>query len=293
LIFPLLGLLIWTILGRGLRPLQHMAADLKSRHVDDMSPVEASNAPRELAPLANALNGLFSKVETARRHEREITAFAAHELRTPLAGLKTQAQVAIAAQDPDARTRALRHIVLSVDRTSRLVRQLLAIARLDVQNDVEQRDEINLGTHLDEIVSANLAPEAKVVLAPALHAIKLETNRDLLALALRNLHENAVQHIGSSGTVVWNASYNGSSVTISVEDDGPGIPDAEMQLVTTRFFRGRHKSPYGSGLGLSIVKLALHKLGASMALKNRAGGSGLRVTLFLPQPPRSVGDGAT
>ena len=282
LIVPLLGFLIWTILGRGLRPLQNMATELKSRHVDDMSPVEASHAPPELAPLANALNSLFSKVETARRHEREITAFAAHELRTPLAGLKTQAQVAIATQDPDTRTRALRHMVLSVDRTSRLVRQLLAIARLDAQNDVEQKDEIRLGKLLEEIVSSDFAPDAKVVLDPEVHTVRLVTNRDLLTVALRNLHENAAQHTRPDGTVTWNASYDKSGAIISLEDDGPGIPDVEMQLVTTRFFRGRHRSPYGSGLGLSIVKLALDKLGASLVLKNRNEGSGLRATLFLP-----------
>jgi two-component system sensor histidine kinase QseC len=111
------------------------------------------------------------------------------------------------------------------------------------------------------------------------------TNRDLLTVALRNLHENAVQHTRPDGTVTWSASYGDSGATISLEDDGPGIPDVEMQLVTTRFFRGRHRSPYGSGLGLAIVKLALDKLGASMALKTKAAGSGLRVTLFLAQPP--------
>ena len=139
-----------------------------------------------------------------------------------------------------------------------------------------------MGKLLEEIVSSDFAPEAKVVLDPGVHTVRLVTNRDFLTVALRNLHENAVQHTRPDGTVTWNASYDESGVIICLEDDGPGIPDVEMQLVTTRFFRGRHRSPYGSGLGLSIVKLALDKLGASLVLKNRNEGSGLRATLFLP-----------
>ena len=282
LIVPLLGLLIWMVLGRGLRPLQLMAADLKNRSVDDMTPLDVTRTPPELAPLVNSLNFLFSKLETARRHEREITAFAAHELRTPLAGLKTQAQVAIASQDAEVRTRALRLIVISVDRTSRLVRQLLAIARIDAQDGVRRTDDVNLGQILDEIISTDPpSGSANVVLSLALYDLGFATNRDLLSLALRNLHENAIQHIKHNGTVKWDAVRVGSSITISVDDDGPGIPDSELPLVTSRFFRGRHKSPYGSGLGLSIVQLAADKLGAKLALKNRSDENGLRVTLSL------------
>lgn len=283
LIFPLLGLLIWTVLGQGLRPLHLMAIDLRNRSVDDMSPVETSQAPPELAPLANSLNGLFSKVESARRHERDITAFAAHELRTPLAGLKTQAQVAIATQDPEARGRALRLIVISVDRTSRMVRQLLAIARIDAQDDFQRTDNVNLGEILDEIISADpLSDSANLVLTPALYETGFATNRELLTVALRNLHENSIQHIKNNGTVTWDAVRVGSSITIYVDDDGPGIPDSELALVTSRFFRGRHKSPYGSGLGLSIVQLAADKLGGTLALKNRSDGNGLRAALSFP-----------
>lgn len=291
LIVPFLGFVIWAILGRGLRPLQLMATELKTRRVDDMSPVDANHVPPELAPLANSLNGLFSKVETARRHEREMTAFAAHELRTPLAGLKTQAQVAITAQDSDVRLRALRNIVVSVDRTSRLVRQLLQVSRIDAQYNIDQRDEINLGELMDEIISGEThRGPSRVVLDPALYDIKLVTNRDLLTVALRNLHENAVQHIRADGHVSWSTSCDSSCISITVDDDGPGIPESEMSLVTTRFFRGRHKSPHGSGLGLSIVQLAAEKLGASLILRNKNPGIGLRVTLSLPRwlPPNGT-----
>ena len=135
LVVPLLGMLIWASLGRGLRPLRLMARNLAARDADDMSAIDAGRAPTEVRPLADALNGLFLKVEAARRHEREVTAFAAHELRTPLAGLKTQAQVAMAAADPEVVKAALRQILAAVDRTTRLVRQLLDAARLDADGE--------------------------------------------------------------------------------------------------------------------------------------------------------------
>ena len=282
-IVPMLGLLIWTSLGRGLRPLQLMAVDLKYRSVDDMRPIDASQTPPEILPLVNSLNNLFSRLDAARQHERDITAFAAHELRTPLAGLKTQAQVAIATTDPTARESALRHIVISVDRAARLVRQLLAMARLDAQSEVELKDEVNLGRLLEEIALPDSATgSAKVVLDPSLNDIIIVTNRDLLAITLRNLHENAIQHMRREGTVIWSAAIENSHAAITIDDEGPGIPENELLLVSNRFFRGQQKSPSGSGLGLAIVQLALEKIGGSLALKNKHGHRGLRTTVSLP-----------
>lgn len=283
LIVPLLGLMTWTILGRGLRPLQKMATDLANRDVDDLSALDVRHTPPELVPLANALNSLFSRVGAAREHEREITAFAAHELRTPLAGLKIQAEVALAAGDARSRDIALRNIMLSVDRTSRLVRQLLAVARLDTQSHVDRSDQINLGEMLEQIVSEGPMVDAVgFSVSAALYDIRFSTNRELLIMALRNLHENAVHHASSRGRVNWSAKLEPALVTIVVEDDGPGIPEAEMVLVRSRFFRGRHKSSSGSGLGLSIVELALNKIGASLILENRTGDAGLRAIISLP-----------
>jgi two-component system, OmpR family, sensor histidine kinase QseC len=145
LMVPLLGMLIWASLGRGLRPLRLMARDLAGRGADDMSAIDTNRTPAEVRPLADALNGLFLKVESARRHEREVTAFAAHELRTPLAGLKVQAQVAMAATDPDVAKAALRQILAAVDRTTRLVRQLLDAAQLDAAGEAPSLAEVDVG----------------------------------------------------------------------------------------------------------------------------------------------------
>lgn len=282
-IVPLLGLLIWTSLGRGLRPLQQLAVDLKDRRVDDMKPIDLNHTPPEILQLVNSLNSLFARLEAARRHERDITAFAAHELRTPLAGLKTQAQVAIATTDPNVRESALHHIVVSVDRTARLVRQLLAMARLDAQSEVDLKDEVNLARLLEEItLPDSAAGPATVVLDPSLNDVTIVTNRDLLTIALRNLHDNAIQHMRREGTVIWSAATDNSHAAITIDDEGPGIPEDELLLVTNRFFRGRHKSPSGTGLGLAIVQLALEKIGGSLALENKHGHRGLRTIVSLP-----------
>ncbi|MGO4837002.1 ATP-binding protein, partial [Rhizobiaceae sp. 2RAB30] len=269
-------------LGRGLRPLNAMAGELRSREADDMRPIDTGNAPSEVKPLAEAINGLFDKVETARRHEREVTAFAAHELRTPLAGLKTQAQIAIAAADPAVREGALRQILVSVDRTTRLVRQLLAMARLDSGSDDLAIEKVNAGELLDEILEGcrSLPKSIRIERDPRLNSLTLRANREVLKLALRNLHENAVEHMAAGGTVAWRPASDGHGVV--VEDEGPGIPEEELPLVTQRFYRGRHRSASGTGLGLAIAELAAKRLGGGLVLRNRDDRTGLDATIILP-----------
>jgi two-component system sensor histidine kinase QseC len=284
LIVPLLGFLIWTSLNRGLRPLRRLALELQRRRADDMSPVETGRAPAEILPIMVSLNALFSKVESARRHEREVTAFAAHELRTPLAGLRTQAQVAIGATDPAIRSSALRQIVIAVDRTTRLVRQLLDIANLDAQQHTAQKERLNAGAIIDEIIDVHPACDGlQIEVDPMLGGTTIAANAELLALALRNLFENAVQHTAQPGLLRWSLEHRPGEIVIAIEDEGPGIPPDELPLVTRRFYRGRHKSSSGSGLGLAIAELALRANAARLSLVNRMDRTGLRAEAILPQ----------
>jgi two-component system sensor histidine kinase QseC len=289
LIVPLLGFLIWSSLNRGLRPLRMLAFELQGRRADDMSPVEAGRVPAEIVPMMDALNALFSKVESARRHEREITAFAAHELRTPLAGLKTQAQVAIGTSDPHTRSSALRQIMIAVDRTTRLVRQLLDIANLDALQNPKHDAQLNAGIVIDEIIASQPIREGLTVqVDPMLNWTTLSANAELLLLALRNLFENAVQHTAPPGMLRWILERRPGQIVVSIEDEGPGIPPDELPLVTRRFYRGRHKTPWGSGLGLAIAELALHANGARLNLVNRADRAGLRAEVILPARPEAL-----
>jgi two-component system sensor histidine kinase QseC len=281
LIAPLLGLLIWISLGRGLSPLRYIARDLASREAEDMRPVNPTSTPSEIRPLADAINGLFDKVGQARAHEREVTAFAAHELRTPLAGLKTQAQVALAAEDPAVMRKALRQILVGVDRSARLVAQLLTIARLDAGADAAVESPVVLGALIEDVADAAVSPDGLAVeIDQALMGVRWNADAASLELAFRNLHENALQYGRQSARWSWDAS----SASVILEDDGPGIPPDELPKVGTRFFRGRFKSAVGSGLGLAIARKALERANAHMTLRERADSPGLRVEIRAGRP---------
>lgn len=282
LIVPLLGSLIWGSLGRGLKPLNAIASDIAARDGEDMRPIAAGGAPSEVHPLIAALNALFGKVESARRHEREVTAFAAHELRTPLAGLKTQAQVALAAGDAATREAALRQILVSVDRTARLVRQLLALAQLEAAPSAQGDGKVEAGALLRDVAHAAPRPDnIAVEIDPALDGLVLRGDREILHLVLRNLHENAVEHMPEGGCITW--KHLPDRTGLMVEDQGPGIPEDELPLVTQRFYRGRHKSPSGTGLGLTIAEAAAARVRARLTLANRTDRKGVRASVeWLP-----------
>ncbi|CAM5186671.1 histidine kinase [Bosea thiooxidans] len=275
LMLPFFAWLIWLSVGRGLAPLKQIASDLKRRAADDLRPVQARVAD-EIRPVMEALNGLFRRLEAARRHEREITAFAAHELRTPLAGIRTQAQIAKAADDREMRLSALDRIIEGVDRTARLVSQLLALARLDSGAGRQVREPVNLGQLLREIERERTRGDQAVEIDPALDRLVVEGDPDRLRLALRNLHENACGQSPPRGLVRWGLAGQGG---IAVEDEGPGIPPDEIPLVTQRFYRGRGTKVAGSGLGLAIVEAALAGSGGALAFAKPTSGQGLRAEI--------------
>lgn len=282
LVLPALALLIWFGVGRGLAPLRRMAGTLRDRDAEDLAPVAPGPGAAEIRPVAEALNGLFHRLAAARERERQFIDFAAHELRTPLAGLRTQAQVALAAQEPAMRTQALRQILVSVDRTTRLVRQLLDLSRLDAEAAPPAPGAVELGAMVAGLQQALAAPcrarDIALEVDAAFDGVCLHIDEHLFSTALQNLVENAVQHTPSGGHV--RISLQGDGTVLAIEDDGPGIPAEELALVTQRFFRGRHRNGLGTGLGLSIAELALRRCGAGLRLANRPGG-GLRAEILL------------
>jgi len=286
LIAPLLGLLIWVSVGRGLGPLRRMATNLARRDADDLSPLDTDRAPPEVKPVAVALNTLFARLEAARRHEREFLAFAAHELRTPLTGLRMQAQIAISSADREVVRSALGKIMAAVDRSARLVQQLLTIARFEAESGERAVEPVQVGAMVRG-VAGEIGDRDGVVrteIDPELMRTTLLAQRECLELAVRNLQENAVKHTRAGGTIRW--SVDGTGQKIVVEDEGPGIPEDELDKVDRRFFRGRLKTGAGSGLGLAIVAAALRRTGATFRLSNRGAGQGLVVELAFPPGSR-------
>lgn len=289
LILPLLAALIWLAVRGGLAPLDRLAQALARRPATDLSPLGESRAPAELRPMIEALNGLFHRVEGLRERERSFTAFAAHELKTPLAGLKTQAQIATLAPDAATRDRALAQIARGVDRTDRMVRQLLDMTAAENAIDAGQAPAQDGARILAEVADAlaGLAQSRGVTLRLETGGAEWRTTQAaLLAPALRNLLENAILASPHGGTVEARLARDGESIRFSVLDRGPGISEADRPHVTERFWRGAaNPSGGGSGLGLSIVAAAVQAMGGEMRLVPRKGG-GEQAELILPAAPR-------
>lgn len=283
---PLLALLIYLGIGRGLKPLQRIARSIARREPRHLERVDRHDVPVEIAPLVDALNQLFERVEEKIESERRFTADAAHELRTPLAALKVQAQVAQRSTDEGARLHALQQLVSGVERSSRLVEQLLTLARIDPQSATQNFSPTALRPIAEEIL-ATLEPYASgkgVTLQ-----LQCESNPSIMgqpesiAIALRNLTDNAIRYSPQGGTVEISISEQAGAIALRVADSGPGIPEAEREKVFSRFYRLGGQEVEGSGLGLSIVQRIAELHRATIALqRSRLGG--LEVTLHFPVP---------
>ncbi len=281
LILPFLAGVILVSVRRGLSPLSDMAETLSTRAANDLRPLEAASLPKEIAPAVNALNGLFKRVEDARDRERSFTAFAAHELKTPLAGVKTQAQIALASDDPTVHANALRQITMGVDRTSRLVKQLLDLTALEANDSEPTLQPVSARALMRSVAAELPLPQGAARLsveADGEGADRVRVEPHFLSLALRNLIENALNHAPETTGVVCRVEKANGGVRLVVEDRGPGIPEAELSQVVEKFVRGRNRSATGSGLGLAIAQAAMARMGGTLALENRDGG-GLRAIL--------------
>ncbi|MEW5790699.1 MAG: ATP-binding protein [Pseudomonadota bacterium] len=285
LALPLLAGLVWFGVGRGLAPLRQVAEAVGRRAPRHLDRLDSSRAPAEVRPLLDALNALFAKLEAAFARERRFTADAAHELRTPLAALKTQAQVARRAQDAAERERALDNVLRGVDRATRLVEQLLALARLEHENAAWQWQPVELAG-LAAAVLAELEPTAHAkgigVSLAAPDSCVLPGDATALAILLRNLVDNAVRHTPAGGQVAVRVSCDPAQALLEVSDNGPGIPAAERDKVWERFYRGEGVEAEGSGLGLSIVRRIIELHGGTVELGEPAAGRGLRVSCRFP-----------
>jgi len=281
---PFLGLMIWVGIGRGLRPVQKVADEVTRRDPSYLEPVQFAPVPSEVRPLVNSLNHLLDRLREALEAERRFTDDAAHELRTPLAALKTQAQVALRSNDDEERSKALVNVVNSVDRASHVVEQLLTLARLDPASDNLVITTINLHQQAADVV-------AQLVPAAIAKNINMEITgiEDAMVLAepvsisilIRNLVDNAIRYTPAGGEVVLNIEKtSNNNVILSVSDTGPGIQNELQARVFDRFFRLGSNISSGCGLGLSIVKRVADHNGLLLNLENRADGHGLIVSAY-------------
>jgi two-component system sensor histidine kinase QseC len=236
----------------------------------------------EVAPLVNSLNALFGRVSRLIENERRFTADAAHELRTPLAALKTQAQVARGATGDAERRRALDNVIAGCDRAHRLVEQLLTLARLEPDQVGVHRERCDLRTLAQQTV-AELAPaamsrniEIELTEGPPVTVVGYP---GLIGILLRNIIDNAIRYSPGGTTVLVEAANAEGEARLTVTDEGPGIAPEEYDKVGQRFYRILGSGQSGSGLGLSIVHRIAEIHDAAVALGDAPGGMGLRVTV--------------
>jgi signal transduction histidine kinase len=257
---------------------------VSKREFDNLQPISTQGVPEEVRPLVSALNGLFERLETAFSNIRRFTGDAAHELRTPIAALKTHAQVAYRATDPvEART-AIAAAITGADRAGHVVEQMLTLARLDPESQVIKFEDVDLG----QITESQIAEIANIALAKnidlGLHCATqhmVKGKAALLSILVRNLTENAIACSPPGGKVDVSVVERNGYLELEVADNGPGIPIADRAKVFDRFYRGKNPGHSGTGLGLSIVKRIVELHHARIDLDTSHYG-GLLVRVRLP-----------
>ncbi|MEL7937023.1 sensor histidine kinase [Pseudomonas delhiensis] len=281
-----LVLLVWLAIGWGLQPLQNMAKVIRARHADSLEPLQLVPLPRELEPMQAALNRLLGQLEALLRREHRFIADAAHEMRTPLAVLRLHAQNALQARNEAERREALDFLIGGVDRLSRVVNQLLTLARVEPQLAQRQFAPVDLAAVVTDTL-AELTPwMLRQGLEPALEIepgdYRLNSDAGAIGIALQNLVTNAVNFSPPGALVRIGLRAEGAHFELSVEDQGPGIAEAHLERAFQRFYSEGNEG--GAGLGLSIVAMIMQRLGGSVQLANRPEG-GLRARLRLPRGP--------
>lgn len=286
LALPVLAILLWWAVHRALVPLRTLSHTLGQRAPDALKSVALPDIPTEMQPLVAELNGLLARIERMVQSERRFTADAAHELRTPIAAIRAQAQVAMGAGDnAQERQRALQNTLAGCDRAARLVEQLLTLARLDgpLQDAATRHTDLSA---LARSVAADLAPQALAqgqdleLQAPV--PCHVAADDALLRMLLRNLLDNASRYAGAGASVRVGVLAADGMVQLTVQDSGPGLPESEMARLGERFFRVLGNSETGSGLGWSIVRRIAQATGGRVQVLRSQTLGGLQVQVHWP-----------
>ncbi|HEV7815861.1 MAG TPA: ATP-binding protein [Janthinobacterium sp.] len=283
---PVLMLVVWWVVSASLAPVARVRKQVAARQADDLSPVSETGLPDEVRPLVQELNLLFGRVKTAFETQQHFVADAAHELRTPLAALKLQVLSLERADAAGARQLAITRVTAGIERATRLVEQLLVLARQEGGaangNQLQPLD-------LADLVKRTLGDMAGLAQARGIdlglhHAEEAPVagQADGLIILLRNLVDNAIKYTPSGGTVDIEVRATPLHVLLAVEDSGPGIPPEERERVFSRFYRVPGSEASGSGLGLAIIQAIAERHGAKLALGDSPRLGGLRVSVEFP-----------
>jgi len=301
LILPVAVLLVWAALARGLSPLNQLQLRIRKRDSSDLSPIDEREAPEEVAPLVRAINDLLARLDQSIAAQKHFLADAAHQLKTPLAGLRTQAELAAreidaGQRDPQALKSALSQIAVSSQRAAHSVNQLLAMARAEDQEMATRKERLDLPTLVRDVVKDFVPRALEKRIDLGYEGAESGSGADfmgqpiLIGELVRNLIDNALQYTPSGGLVTARvlADPFGQVVVLQVEDSGPGITVAEREQVFQPFYRALGTGVDGTGLGLAIVaEIALrHEADITVddaQAQHPGGGPGALFTLRFPR----------
>jgi two-component system sensor histidine kinase TctE len=283
LLVTLMSLLVYGGISGGLQPLTRLQAQLGNRHSPSpqaLSPIELTQAPQEVHALAMAVNQLLSAVRRSLSQEKRFLNDAAHQLRTPLAGLISQTELALTESDPHALRARLNKVLSGAQRSSHLVHQLLSLARNEVEAKLEPLDVAALARDVAREWTPRAVNQNIDLGYDGADHLMVAGQALLLHEALANLIDNALTYAGAGCEVTLSARAQGTQVVLEVQDNGAGLSEQDLPHVFDRFWRAS-ELPGGCGLGLAIVKeIAQRHAGSAVVLHNQP--KGLRVQLLLP-----------
>lgn len=279
---------VWYGLKQGLRPLERLRHEVVTRKRDDLRQLDGSKAPAEVRPLIDAVNDLLERLKQVMAAQQRFVADAAHQLRTPFAGLKTQSELALRTSDPQQKQHALKHILTSTQHGIRLVNQLLALARNEPGGPgTDSFAPLNLSQLAQEcaVEWVQMALEKNIDLGYEGGGTPAQIHGDANSLTemLNNLIDNAIRYTHAGGHITVSVKAAGHYAELSVEDDGPGIEPQHRERVFERFYRILGSGQSGSGLGLAIVAEVAKRHGAKLKLEEGSGGKGTRISVRFPR----------
>lgn len=279
---PVMTLLLWLVIRNSLMPLRRLEAELASRSPERLDALPETGLPNELNPLVRTMNRLFDRVGRTLENERRFTSDAAHELRTPLAALSMQLQVAQRTPDEEERHAAIGKALRGAGRMTHLVAQLLALARLQSSSASGEQSCLDLAALVGEVVDdlGPMAGERGIRLQAVLGAVpERQGNAGLLSALVRNLVDNAVRYAEPGGRVDVSLGHGPEGTVLRVADDGPGVSEAERERLGRPFHRFGSQRAEGAGIGLSIVLRIAELHGARLAFGDGLEGRGLSATV--------------
>jgi two-component system sensor histidine kinase QseC len=280
---PLLAVVGWLAVRNGLAPLRQLSHALALRQPQALDPVVLQDVPAEIVPVVKSLNALFERIQTMMASERRFTSDAAHELRTPIAAIRTQAQVALGAGDDAAqREHALLYTLAGCDRASHLVEQLLTLSRLESSSSAPPGGLVDLAAVTrrvaGELAMSALERRQELELDAPAHAY-IGADDMLTSVLVRNLLDNALRYSPDAASVSISVKSDAMQVCLQVEDSGNGLSESDMVRLGERFYRVLGTGQTGSGLGWSIVRRIANVYQASVDVTRSSRLGGLCVTI--------------